>query len=296
MSNAAITKLGIFEILRRELPDSGFVAQLHGEFRPDATAWAMIVLKAYGASSEILRAAGDRLEGSQIADGRVIISRDHLDAVWLTPLSILAWHGLSSHSVPLSKASTFLLKVMGVHWEKTDQDLVGHDTLIPGWSWSDGTHSWVTPTAMSMLALNVIGFGEHERVKAGARLLVDRQLPSGGWNYGNTVVLGQELRPFPETTGLALNALVGHVTRDCIEASLAYLLKHIETFRTPLSLGWSILGLKAWHAVPDHVDEWILETLERGHLYGGYDTASLCVLLAASLATEGLESVMRSVS
>lgn len=255
----------------------------------------MIIFKTQAGHEELVEAAGKRLERSQIIDGRVVLSQDHLDAVWPTPLSILAWQGSSSSKDSWSKAVAFLLQAAGVHWENTDQALVGHDTLIPGWPWSEDTHSWVTPTAMSMLALASAGFREHERVQAGVRLLVDRQIPSGGWNYGNTSVLGKELRPFPETTGLALNALAGHVKQEQIQSSLEFLLEHVSTFRTPLSLGWSILGLRAWHIVPDLAPEWINETLERGHRFDGYDTASLCVLLAAGLATGGLESLLPSV-
>lgn len=284
------------EILRRNLPDGGFTNQLHGMFRPDATAWAMIILRAHSGHDKLVEAAGKRLERSQITDGRVVLSQDHLDTVWPTPLSILAWQGSFSCQAAWSKAVAFLLKAAGVHWENTDQSLVGHDTLIPGWPWSDATHSWVTPTAMSMLALTIAGFREHERVQDGVRLLLDRQIPSGGWNYGNTSVLGNELRPFPETTGLALNALAGQVKQKQIQSSLEFLLEHISTFRTPLSLGWSILGLKAWHLVPDLASEWINETLERGSRFDGYDTASLCVLLAAGLATGGLESLLPSVT
>ena len=41
------------------------------------------------------------------------------------------------------------------------------------------------------------------RIREAVRLLWDRQLPHGGWNYGNTVVLKQELRPHLLPTGLA---------------------------------------------------------------------------------------------
>ncbi|MGB0910653.1 MAG: prenyltransferase/squalene oxidase repeat-containing protein [Nitrospirales bacterium] len=291
-SSDSLIRSAFTNVLGRVLPGHGFSDRPDGSFRPDATAWAMMVLKNQELKSEIVKAAGDRLLDVQMPDGRVVISKGHLDAYWPTPLSILAWDGSSAHQSALEHATTFLLKTTGVHWEKTNQDVVGHDTLIPGWPWVDSTHSWVAPTALSMIALTVSGFGDHERVKAGARLLVDRQIPSGGWNYGNTSVLGKKLRPFPETTGVALNALVGHVQREAIEPSIEYLLQHISTYRTPLSLGWSILGLKAWNAVPAKAHEWIIETFERGHLYGGYDTASLCVLLAAALASSGLESVV----
>ncbi|GJL52880.1 MAG: hypothetical protein NPIRA02_00120 [Nitrospirales bacterium] len=259
----------------------------------DATAWAMMVLKTQDLESEVVKVAGDRLLDYQMSDGRVVIAVDHPEAVWPTPLAVLAWQNSDAHYDAWQRAVKFLLRSTGVHWKKPDNDTVGHDTLIPGWPWIDQTHSWVTPTSLSMLALTVAGYGEHSRVTAGADLLLDRQLLTGGWNYGNSSVLGTQLRPFPETTGMALNALAGRVPREAVAPSLRYLQGCLPTLRTPLSLGWSILGLQAWSSSPAHTEKWIYETLERGSRYGGHDTASLCVLFAASLATKGLESLVR---
>ncbi|GJL65686.1 MAG: hypothetical protein NPIRA05_06570 [Nitrospirales bacterium] len=253
-----------------------------------------MVLKKQGLESEIVKLAGNRLSDYQMSDGRVVIAIDHPDALWPTPLAVLAWQGSNVHHRAWERAVIFLLQATGVHWEKPEHDLVGHDTEIPGWPWIDRTHSWVTPTALSMMALTVAGYGDHSRVTAGANLLLDRQLSAGGWNYGNTSVLGTQLHPFPETTGMALNALAGRVSREAIEPSLHYLQEQMPTLRTPLSLGWSVLGLQAWSVSPEQTQQWIVETLERAPRYGGYDTASLCLLLAAGLATEGLESLIGS--
>ncbi len=280
------------EVARRGLSEGGFSDRLGGHYRPDATAWAIVVLSLEPSYDEMVSAARLRLQESQLSDGRVVIAKDHPDAYWPTPMAILAWQRFPNSESPLAKAVKFLIQTTGVHWEKSENDVVGHDTLIPGWPWIDSTHSWVTPTAQSMIALTVAGFGDHERVLAGKRLLVDRQIPQGGWNYGNTSVLGQELRPFPETTGIALNALAGRVSREVVQISLDYVLREVPKLRTPLSLAWAILGLKAWHLGPEHALEWIITTLERGTRYGGYDTSSLCVLLAAALAPGGIESLM----
>ena len=280
------------QVIERALPNGGFADQVGSQIRPDATAWSMIVLRNQEGISKDLKRAGDQLLGFQMSDGRVVISRDHPDALWPTPLAILAWHNSQGHLDAWTQAVNFLIKTTGVHWEKSGIDVVGHDTVIPGWPWIADTHSWVVPTSMAMIALTVTGFGDHERVKAGERLLMNRQIPGGGWNYGNTSVLGKELRPFPETTGIALNALAGRVPRDSVEPSIQYLQEQVPTLRTPLSLGWAILGLKAWNVAPGEAHDWIVDTLERGHLYGGYNTASLCVLLAADLTSGGLGSLM----
>jgi hypothetical protein len=43
----------------------------------------------------------------------------------------------------------------------------------------------------------------------GVALLRDRESAGGGWNYGNRVVLGEELPPFAQTTAIALIGLSG---------------------------------------------------------------------------------------
>ena len=90
-----------------------------------------------------------------------------------------------------------------------EQLLVGHDTTLQGWPWVVGTHSWVEPTAINVLALRSAGQAGHPRCREAVKLLLDRQLPEGGWNYGNTTVLGHVLRPQVQPTGLALAALAG---------------------------------------------------------------------------------------
>ena len=89
------------------------------------------------------------------------------------------------------------------------------------------------PTSLAIIALRVAGLGDHERVQEAKRLLLDRQLPDGGWNYGNTKVFGQELHPMPETTGVALSALSGSVSREEITVSLKYLKIRVTQVRTP---------------------------------------------------------------
>ena len=84
---------------------------------------------------------------------------------------------------------------------------VGHDTTLIGWPWVADTHSWLEPTAMTILALCRDGRADHPRVRAGLRLIRDRAIAAGGWNYGNNIAFGRDLRPQPAPTGLALLAL-----------------------------------------------------------------------------------------
>ncbi|RMH36886.1 MAG: hypothetical protein D6690_04340 [Nitrospirae bacterium] len=273
----------------------GFADRPDGQYRPDCTAWAILILQTQTQDTEQIDHARARLAAELHTDGRLCISPEHPDAIWPTPLAILAWTGASAYQDARTRAIQFLLQVQGTHWEKDPTNtIIGHDPSIPGWPWVMQTHSWVYPTALSIVALTSAGIREHPRIHQGIQLLLDRQLAQGGWNYGNTTVWGRELHPFPETTGIALNALAGHVPSDIVARSLAYLLEVLPSIRTPLSLGWGLLGLSAWRRTPAQAAHWISECLARQRRYGEYETVSLCVLLAAALAPRGLSSLLPS--
>ncbi|RMH09621.1 MAG: hypothetical protein D6704_00945 [Nitrospirae bacterium] len=258
------------------------------EDRPDATAWAILLLAAVHPGSELLEPARTRLVHYQLNDGRVVISLNYPEVFWPTALAILAWHPSPAHQVYQTKAVEFLLNTTGKHWIRTSDSPVAHDTALRGWPWIEHTHSWVEATALAMLALYTVGRGEHARVKEAIALLLDRQLPHGGWNYGNTLVFGHELWPSPEDTGAALTALAGQVAEAAVQRSLEYLATRVTRIRTPIALGWSLLGLKAWGKLPKDAHAWIEETLRRESRYGEYDTASLCLLLASQVELQGL--------
>lgn len=112
-------------------------------------------------------------------------------------------------------------------------------------------------------------------------MLMDRQLPHGGWNYGNTIVYGQELYPQPGTTGIALVALIGHADKTEVRKSLDYLTNQAEQCRTPFSLGWALMALSAWGEKPVRSRAWIIESLNLQERYGVYGTSLLSLLIAA---------------
>ena len=89
---------------------------------------------------------------------------------------------------------------------------------------------------MAVMALTREGLGAHPRVEEGSRLILDRALPHGGWNYGNKRVFGQELRPQPGPTGLALVALATrkHEYRPrSVDPAIDYLIRTLPEVRAP---------------------------------------------------------------
>ena len=87
-------------------------------------------------------------------------------------------------------------------------DTVPMDGEISAWPWTDDTFTWVEPTSRAILALKRFR-PTSPRIAQGIAMLRDRRSIGGGWNYGNSVVLGEELPPFAHTTAIAVLALHG---------------------------------------------------------------------------------------
>jgi hypothetical protein len=179
---------------------------------------------------------------------------------WPTPLAILAATAFPNHAegsgLRIDQAKQWLLSATGMTLDKTTE--VGHNVALVGWPWVTGTHSWQEPTAWSVLALKALGLREHPRTREGVRLLIDRLLPEGGCNYGNTYVLGQKLRPQIQPSGLALLALAGEQSDDIrISRTINYVASALSEQTTPISLSYGLLGLTAHHRSPPEAAAWL---------------------------------------
>jgi hypothetical protein len=221
--------------------------------------------------AEIERSA-DWVAAAQRRDGAVGISAAVHAPSWTTPHAILLWAALDGHSPEQERAVRWLLGQEGVAipLPAASERALGHDTTLVGWPWTDGTHSWLEPTALAVLALRRTGKCDHPRVRQGLRLIRDRAIAGGGWNYGNRAAFGHDLRPQPGPTGLALLALAGTGTpAQAVASGIAYLKTVLPRTRAPLSLCWGVLGLRAWEGWPPESDDWLAaalaETLRREH-------------------------------
>ena len=225
----------------------------------EPTALGCLALEAWQVAPARWQRGLDTLTQLQDSDGGVRVVADVPERNWATGLAVLAWLGAGPESQhrfasPVQRAFSWLINARGQPLPEAP-DVFGHDTSLEGWAWVDGTHSWVEPTAYALLALRAAGFSEHPRVREGVQLLLDRTLPDGGWNYGNTRVLGNTLRPFPLTTGIVLTALAGQRRETRIDASLRYLSDALTSLRSPMSIAWTLIGLGAWDARPPDAGE-----------------------------------------
>ena len=289
MAFASLKQIAREELSRRSLPGGGIADQAHGRFRTDTTAWGILTLCAAEGNHDLVEKHRARLVHEQNEDGRLSVNKHHADSYWPTALAVLAWQGSPHSQEAQTRAIRFLLETTGVHRPHRADDPVDHDAQLKGWPWVDGTHSWIEPTALAVIALKAAGHAQHDRVREAIRMILDRQLPHGGWNYGNTLVFGRELHPMPESTGAALAGLSGGVDKDQVARSLAYLEGEIDRLRTPISLGWSLLGLAAWNRRPSNGTALVERCLANQSRYGKYDTSALCLLLLGALA-DGTET------
>jgi hypothetical protein len=124
------------------------------------------------------------------------------------------------------------------------------DNSLQGWSWIDDTFSWVEPTAWALLALKICRAkgmavsGSGKRIRDGEAVLRDRVCVTGGWNYGNSNVLGQNLPAYIPTTAIALLALQDRGDETFVQRSLEYLEAHAAGHASTRALALSTLALR----------------------------------------------------
>lgn len=104
------------------------------------------------------------------------------------------------------RALDHLESSQAIHVESTAAIPIDESAI--GWAWARGTASWVEPTAHALWALR-IARPSSPKIKDAVDFLRDRESVGGGWNYGNRVVLGEDLPPFAQTTAAALIGLFG---------------------------------------------------------------------------------------
>jgi len=272
----------------RFIDGTGFVDKADGTVRPDATCWAILALQCAQMQETLIQSARRCLASMQSKDGRVCITPHHPESYWPTSLAILAWQGAPEHRDSQAKAIRFLDGYNKVLNKESPKEIIGYDTKIIGWSWMANTYSWVEPSALGVIALRAAGHKDQRRMQDAVALLMDRQLPDGGWNCGSSIIFGQALRPIPANTGMALQALYGFVPEKDVENSIRYLRSCLVRLRTPFTLGWSLLGLGTWAQSVENRHEIVSNVLRRQDEHGPFDTTSLSVLLVAYFCENGL--------
>jgi len=125
------------------------------------------------------------------------------------------------------------------------------DNHLQGWSWIADTFSWVEPTAWGVLALkrarSLRWSGvDNARLNECQSVLFDRASPTGGWNYGNSNMLGTELHAYVPNTAVALLALQDKADDPAVRRSVAFLEEHSTWESSSYALGLAAIALRAY--------------------------------------------------
>lgn len=221
-----------------------------GAICAEPTAWAAMALAGAGRNDAAVRAA-EWLATLQQRDGAVPVCQGQDGPHWTTSLALLAWSHVDAQrfEAPSERAAQWLLATKG----KTNPQSrhIGHNTMLVGWSWAADTHSWLEPTAFATMALTAAGYRNHPRTREAVQILVDRLLPEGGCNYGNTQVLGQTLLPHLQPSGIVMWALASEQPSDPrIDRTLLYLQRELPRPTGSASLAYALLALAAWNRRP----------------------------------------------
>lgn len=221
----------------------------------------------------------------QAADGSVGVREGEPAPRWPTSLAILAWLAIDkeTYSDHIARAFRWAVSIEGQRLQSND---TGHNGSLAAWPWVEGTHSWMEPSALFTVAFKSLGMSDHPRTREAVTLLVDRLLPDGGCNYGNTFVLGQMLRPHLQPSGMVMLALRDEfdVNRK-LANTLDYLAKSVTTETTSTSLAWGLLGLAAHRRTPRNADELLSAAFART-MKRDKSPHKLALLVLASLGSE----------
>lgn len=260
-------------LLEARAPDGGFGARPGQASEAEPTALAAIALDD--------PAARDWLLGHQAPDGGfgLEIPGDVSDAA--TPLAAVALAAGEARE----RALDHLLANRAQRVPDTPE--IPHRPDVAGWGWTPDTFGWVEPTARAVLALRLLRPGAEGAIADGVALLEDRECVGGGWNYGNRIVLGEELPPYAQTTAVALLGLQG-LELPAVERGLGVLRRLWRAERGGLTLAQA---LAAFRLAGDPEAGAVERALARRFEETGFLGDAVALAWAVVATGEGLERI-----
>lgn len=275
-------------------PDGGwgYFPRKGSAYEPTAFA-VMALVRELGAEGSVSRALRFIRAGQTAQGGWPVNTSGSEPVAWVTSIVAVAVREAVGSDPVLQPAVDFVISCFAnppIPWMLRVREWLGQpnpdglDSRLRGWGWTSGTANWVEPTCYALMMLN-----REREVSSGSSLgtviaesesmLYNRLCKTSGWNYGNSRVLGEDLRPYPITTSLALLALQRNSGRAENKRSLQYLVGAVRTEHSALGLSYSALCLDAYG------QEWrsLLPELGRLHQetrFFGNSLASAITLLA----------------
>jgi len=273
-------------LLAARNPDGGWPYYAGKTSRLEPTAWALLALHAAGARISI-----DPLSTWPRRDGWFLDRSSDAVNVGFNGLAAIVLRALDAPADILASLCKALVAMKGQKLPASTTNR--QDNSLQGWAWTDGTFSWVEPTAWGLIALKRLGrrgdVDAAARIDEAERLLVDRVCQRGGWNFGNADVLGTPLEPYVSATALGLLAMADRRSIEPVARSFRYLTAHRLSERSAMALGLSRVALGLYGAAADDVSTAIDEEWKRAAFLGNLHVTALA-LYAEVAAAGGYEA------
>jgi hypothetical protein len=289
MINAAIDLL-----LGAQNEDGGWGAVKGKRSNTESTSFVLMALKSLeGNPFDRQTTAGLKwLLQRQKDDGSWSLNDASKQSSWTTPIAALALLSFQDQRDHALRAAKWILTQEGRKpgWVATLlfrlsllKKITELDPYLSGWSWTAGAFSWVEPTSYSLMTLKKLkrsldGTNCEERIRQGEMLIYDRMCENGGWNYGNSRVLGEALWPYPDVTAVALIALQDQAMSETNQKSLRALDAMLREAGSGTALGWGILCLTLYN---QDVREWkkiLVKNFEKTRFLGEIKALALALL------------------
>ena len=120
------------------------------------------------------------------------------------------------------------------------------------------------------------------RIGEAERLLLDRMCRAGGWNHGNSNMLGTELPPYVSTSALGLLAMQDLRDREPIAGTARYVQAHRVDEPSAMALGLTAIALGIYGIPVGDVTEALAAEWRRARFIGNLHVMALA-LYAPSL-------------
>lgn len=288
-------------LLNAQNEDGGWGVVKGKRSNTETTSFALMALKSLETKFFDRQTTGGLkwLVEHQKDDGSWFLNDASKQSSWTTPIAALALLAFQNQREHALKAMKWVLTQEGRRpgWVASllvrlsiIKKMTELDPFLSGWSWTAGAFSWVEPTSYSLMALkrlkrSLAGTNCEERIREGEMLVYDRMCVNGGWNYGNSKVLGEALWPYPDVTAVALIALQDRATSEANQKSLQALDGMMRETASGMTLGWGIICLTLYD---QDVREWkrvLVKTFEKTRFLGEIKAMALALLACGNGAT-----------
>jgi Prenyltransferase and squalene oxidase repeat len=275
-------------------PDGGWGSVKGKRSNTESTSFALMALKCLDRDVFLrpITAGLSWLLQHQRDDGSWSLSDASKQSSWTTPIAVLALLSFQGQREHALRAAKWILTQEGrkpgwvtslLVWLSLVKKMGELDPYLSGWSWTAGAFSWVEPTSYSLMALKklepmLVGTNVEARIQQGEMLIYDRMCQGGGWNYGNSKVLGEALWPYPDVTAVALIALQDRRAREANQTSLHLLDKMAREADSGMALGWGILCLTLYNEDVRELKKVLAKNFEKTSFLGQIKTVALAVL------------------